>query len=479
MALSQQHSSRATSDECRKTAFRVAVPAASRFAPSPPSPAPTVAQTASAFSNKASSSAPTQHDFDEAVRVHVASMNKTKQGRTVFTPELHDIVRDIVQHPGSSLYGTSNDRWWVKQKGFTIGKDINGVVRVHCKEKGNLAARPVALVDELFGIIEAAHVCDGQHLGGDRTFEAVQKSWAKVTKDLVRLYIGLCPTCSLRWVKPLQAAEKNEPRKAPRAKKARKVVQPRSKKVKTTPDEVGAAARSSASVQSLGPDPFGLPTPPPSFYAESTSASTFSPSVSSDPLTPPPSATLADFFLPVQTPVNYLARRELVDLSAPLTLKALEVTSPSPFRDSCSSEPIYFGADYYAASSSMSRTESSATTSTLATSVCSDSASWFSSTIEVDASDGAAVDFGEWLSEAALEGCEDEEFCSGNAAGQTGWRTPTRTSEAKSLKRSERDWDDDCALDGELDTLATPTQRNRSVKPLRKRRFVDDFDVRI
>lgn len=106
--------------------------------------------------------------------------------RTV-TPELHDTVRDIVPHPGSSLYGTSNDRWWVKQKGFTIGKDSNGVVRVHCKEKGNLAARPVALVDELFGIIEAAHVCDGQHLGRDRTFEAVQKNWAKVTKGTLTL----------------------------------------------------------------------------------------------------------------------------------------------------------------------------------------------------------------------------------------------------------------------------------------------------
>lgn len=263
-------------------------------------------------------------------------------------------------------------------------------------------------------------------------------------------------------------------------KKARRVVRPRSKQVKTTPDEVVEAEPSGASVQSPAPDPFALPTPPPSFYAESTSASTFSPSLGSEPLTPPPSATLADFFLPLQTPVNYLARRELVDLSAPLTLKAPEVTSPSPFLDSCSSEPIYFGADYCAASSSMSRAESSATTSTLATSVCSDSASWFSSTVEVDACGGAAVDFGEWLSEAALEGCsEDDEFYSGSAAGQTGWRTPTRTSEAKSLKRSERDWDDDLALDGELDTLATPTQRNLSVKPLRKRRLVNHFDVQI
>ncbi|GJN93931.1 hypothetical protein Rhopal_006990-T1 [Rhodotorula paludigena] len=414
-------------------------------------------------------------------------MDKSKQGRTVFTPELHDLVRDILQHPGSTLYGTSNDRWWVKQKGFTLSKDSDGVVRVHCKEKGSLAARPVALVDELFGIIEAAHVGGGKHLGRDKTFEVVQKGFAKLTKDLVRLYINLCPTCSPRWSKSVLPTKQKSSAKSTSGAKAKGKVGADDKDDDAPPPSPSKPAKA---VIKKKPSPIlvpiertAFPTPPTSRPTESTSSQE-PPFARVATPSPPPPDTATWVYLPPLTLNQYSSpARDDFDFLSPVGPSSPHRVSPSPFLPSTPVHPSRIFLIDGPPSVPMSRATSTASgASTLSGCGWSDAGSVLGESDATQPIAGAAesVDFGEWLSGPYFSSAE-----SGTTAHQAGdeasstassWE-PSLASFARGAKRA-REQEDEYDLASfdvydPLDEPGSPSHRNFAGLPFSKRRYVD------
>ncbi|GAA5946792.1 hypothetical protein JCM3775_004709, partial [Rhodotorula graminis] len=129
---------------------------------------------------------PGRDAFEAAVEEYLQGLHAIKRTKALMGDELHDLVRAILREPQNTKQGDPQMRFWVRQR-FTLLAAPEGDSVVHEDKK-------VVLRSHLFDTISAAHVA-AEHGGRDKTFAEVRKHWSYVPKEVVVLYIRLCPTC--------------------------------------------------------------------------------------------------------------------------------------------------------------------------------------------------------------------------------------------------------------------------------------------
>lgn len=102
------------------------------------------------------------------------------------TDALHDLVLKILIEPQNTQLGDPQLRFWVRQR-FTLLEQPDGKYVLHDYKK-------VVLRDALWETIASAHA-ETKHGGRDKTYAAVKKGWSYVPKEVVTVFVKLCPTC--------------------------------------------------------------------------------------------------------------------------------------------------------------------------------------------------------------------------------------------------------------------------------------------
>lgn len=99
---------------------------------------------------------------------------------------LHHLVLAILREPQNTKQGDPQLRFWVRQR-FTLLSAPEGDFVLHEDKK-------VVLRSDLFDTVSAAHVAV-EHGGRDKTYTELRKHSSYVPKEVVVLFIRLCPTC--------------------------------------------------------------------------------------------------------------------------------------------------------------------------------------------------------------------------------------------------------------------------------------------
>lgn len=103
------------------------------------------------------------------------------------SPSLHELVLAILLDPQNTKQGDPQLRFWVRQR-FNLQSGTDGNFVMHEEKK-------VVLRTALFDVISAAHALS-QHGGRDKTYAEVKKLWSYVPKEVVTVFVKMCPTCN-------------------------------------------------------------------------------------------------------------------------------------------------------------------------------------------------------------------------------------------------------------------------------------------
>ncbi|BGP32966.1 hypothetical protein JCM10296v2_004752 [Rhodotorula toruloides] len=129
---------------------------------------------------------PERTAYDKAVDDYILSLHPIKRNKALMTDSLHDLVLKILIEPQNTQLGDPQLRFWVRQR-FTLLEQPEGKYVLHDNKK-------VVLKDALWDTIASAHV-ETKHGGRDKTYAAVKKGWSYVPKEVVTVFVKLCPTC--------------------------------------------------------------------------------------------------------------------------------------------------------------------------------------------------------------------------------------------------------------------------------------------
>ncbi|GAA5853334.1 hypothetical protein JCM9279_003362 [Rhodotorula babjevae] len=129
---------------------------------------------------------PDRDAFEAAVEEYLQSLHAIKRSKALMSDPLHHLVLSILREPQNTKQGDPQMRFWVRQR-FTLLAAPDGDFVVHEDKK-------VVLRSHLFDTISAAHVA-AKHGGRDKTYAEVRKLWSYVPKEVVVVFIRLCPTC--------------------------------------------------------------------------------------------------------------------------------------------------------------------------------------------------------------------------------------------------------------------------------------------
>ncbi|KAL7337635.1 hypothetical protein BJY59DRAFT_640441, partial [Rhodotorula toruloides] len=129
---------------------------------------------------------PERTAYDKAVDDYILSLHPIKRNKALMTDALHDLVLKILIEPQNTQLGDPQLRFWVRQR-FTLLEQPEGKYVLHDYKK-------VVLKDALWETIASAHA-ETKHGGRDKTYAAVKKGWSYVPKEVVTVFVKLCPTC--------------------------------------------------------------------------------------------------------------------------------------------------------------------------------------------------------------------------------------------------------------------------------------------
>ncbi|GAA6002681.1 integrase zinc binding domain-containing protein [Rhodotorula paludigena] len=164
---------------------RVSSPASADSDLSPPRSL-VASSSASSDSHGSQLDVPSQRAFQKAMDAYLDTLHYTKKEKSVCTPQRYSLTMSILRNPGSTRFGTAQDRHWTK-KHFTLddSSDPSAILR---------DGRRIATKGQIYDIISAAHVGLG-HMGRDKTLAKIKETWSWLPKELVIAYLKLCPTC--------------------------------------------------------------------------------------------------------------------------------------------------------------------------------------------------------------------------------------------------------------------------------------------
>ncbi|GAA6007652.1 uncharacterized protein JCM10292_002842 [Rhodotorula paludigena] len=130
---------------------------------------------------------PDRQEYDAAVDAYVAALHPIKRNKALMSSHLHNMVLQILQKPEDTKQGDPQLRFWVRQR-FTLLKATEGDSVLHEEKK-------VVLRPNLYDTIAVAHE-EVKHGGRDKTYAAVKKHWSYVPKEVVTVFVKICPTCN-------------------------------------------------------------------------------------------------------------------------------------------------------------------------------------------------------------------------------------------------------------------------------------------
>lgn len=127
--------------------------------------------------------------------------------------EISDIV-SIYNGPCPSTSGAERQRYYRVRKRYVVKRTLHSLTTLYVEDPPNLLR--VIPKDELFDLFEKVH-CDGEkHLGRDRLFFELRKSYAGFSRKMVLAFVGMCQECQLQRskktlksvvVKPIQSSD--------------------------------------------------------------------------------------------------------------------------------------------------------------------------------------------------------------------------------------------------------------------------------
>ncbi|KAL7305521.1 hypothetical protein TKK_0002257 [Trichogramma kaykai] len=102
-----------------------------------------------------------------------------------------EIIEDILR---AKLSSKKTPQQYRRLSRFDV-IEVDGINKLIAKRKANAGLKYYAPLEDIYDIIENAHIATG-HAARDRLLKETSRNYANVTRELITLFLGMCQTCN-------------------------------------------------------------------------------------------------------------------------------------------------------------------------------------------------------------------------------------------------------------------------------------------
>ncbi|CAG8624201.1 41192_t:CDS:2, partial [Gigaspora margarita] len=127
----------------------------------------------------------------------LSNRNPKQRRKAIITQEDYDLIIKILKNPTNTSIGTARDRFWAKNSFYlrdlgTLQNTILQLMEVKNANSNDKPDRAICPFQNLYTVLGRMHGNTHKHSGSEKTFDAIIKQYAYISRSFVEVYVAQC-----------------------------------------------------------------------------------------------------------------------------------------------------------------------------------------------------------------------------------------------------------------------------------------------